>query len=440
MDRDSAKDLVEEMLDVHDREVSSTFETLCEYRKGTQPFPGHLAGVPPEVVRFVRSSRINVVGLAVEVMSQSLAVGGYRDSAGEPELEAWRVWQANRMDARHKALHRGALTYGVSYAMVLPGEPAPVISTHSPMRAIGFYGSSDEWPDAFLYRQTVGDFEHLNLVEPERIWTFTTEGGLEYIEDAPHSVGYVPVIRYRNYWDIDEEENPSEVDQLATIQDQIDLTTFDLLVAQHYQSFRQRYVIGWLGENDLERARASASRLWTFDDPDVKVGEFAQVDLSGLLNSRESSLEAMAMIGQVPPHHLLGKMINLSAEALAAAESGHRRKMEDRKDSLGESHEQTLRVCAQLAGFEPDLEAEIRWRDTEARSLAQTVDALGKIATMLGVPPEVLWERIPDVTPKDLAAWRRAAAEADSIGALASILDRQSRSNLGFGQPAEPAL
>ena len=37
-----------------------------------------------------------------------------------------------------------------------------------------------------------------------------------------------------------------------------------------------------------------------------------------------------------------------------------------------------------------------------ARSFAQTVDALGKLATMLGLPPEVLWEDIPGYTAEKI--------------------------------------
>jgi hypothetical protein len=38
----------------------------------------------------------------------------------------------------------------------------------------------------------------------------------------------------------------------------------------------------------------------------------------------------------------------------------------------------------------------------ESRSLAQAADALGKLATMLGVPVELLWEKIPGFTEQDV--------------------------------------
>jgi hypothetical protein len=53
------------------------------------------------------------------------------------------------------------------------------------------------------------------------------------------------------------------------------------------------------------------------------------------------------------------------------------------------------------------------------------VDALGKAAQMLGIPPRGLWHRIPGVTDQELASWESMAAEADALGQLASMFERQ---------------
>jgi hypothetical protein len=78
------------------------------------------------------------------------------------------------------------------------------------------------------------------------------------------------------------------------------------------------------------------------------------------------------------------------------------------------------------------MSAQVVWRDTEARSLAQTVDALGKLVQMLGVPPEVLWEKIPGVTQTDVKRWQDAAEKGDAIAQLDGMIDRQM-------SPAVPA-
>jgi hypothetical protein len=240
-------------------------------------------------------------------------------------------------------------------------------------------------------------------------------------------MGVCPVVRFRNHEDLDDDSCLlGEVEPLMPLQDQIDATTFGLMVAQHFQAFKQRYIIGWTGLDENTAAQTSASRLWSFEDTDVKVGEFGEVNLGGYLDSRTATTELLATISQTPPHHLLGKMINLSAEALAAAESGQRRKIAERETTWGESWEQALRLAASAEGTDVAEDAEVRWRDTEARSLAATVDALGKLTQMLGVPAQELWERVPGVSQQDVDRWKATAASTDAFTQLNLLLEGQT--------------
>jgi hypothetical protein len=104
--------------------------------------------------------------------------------------------------------------------------------------------------------------------------------------------------------------------------------------------------------------------------------------------------------------------VNLSAEALVAAESGQRRKIAEREITFGEAWEQALGLAAR-AEREADEGAQVRWQDTEARSFAATVDGLGKLVQMLGVPAQELWERIPGVTMADVEKWKNSPSRAD---------------------------
>jgi hypothetical protein len=137
----------------------------------------------------------------------------------------------------------------------------------------------------------------------------------------------------------------------------------------------------------------------------------------------------MAAVAQTPPHVLLGDLVNLSADALAAAEASTQRKIGEYETIFGESWEQVLRLAAAADGdtaSAQDESSEVRWRDTEARSLAQTVDALGKMVQMLGVPAEAAWERIPGVTDQDVERWKTLRTQGDVFGALLSDIQRQN--------------
>lgn len=411
-------------------------DKIHTYWRGKQALPVIPTGVPTEVKRMAEMSRINVIKLAVNIPAQALFVDGIRSAQSIENDPAWEIWQANKMDAHQTAIHRAAVAYALAYTVVLPGTPHSVIRGASPRAMTTIYGEDPEWPlyalEVFrsgkdtlyrLYDDTSVYYldEQTENPDPGHTWT------PGYIEDRVHALGVTPVVRYRNIEDLDDEAL-GEVEDLMPLQDQMDFTTFDLLVAQHFSAFRQRYVIGWTSDDENAKAKAAASRLMTFDDgpDDIKLGEFDQTDLSGYLDSRQATLEHMATIGQIAPQHLMGKLINLSAEALAAAEAGQQRKQNAVETTFGESHEQTIRLAAAAEGIKVDDDAEVRWRDTEARAFASTVDGLGKLATMLNVPVEMLWEKIPNWTQQDVENAKALAKSGDSIAQLAELLDRQA--------------
>ena len=52
------------------------------------------------------------------------------------------------------------------------------------------------------------------------------------------------------------------------------------------------------------------------------------------------------------------------------------------------------------------------------RDSAQAVDALGKMAQMLGFPPELLWAKVPGFTDQDVQEAKRRVDEGGGLDAL----------------------
>lgn len=422
-------------------------DLVRRYWKGLQRLPAVIPSTAPREVReMARIARVNVCQIVIDVLAQSTFVDNFRTNDSAEDLEVWKIWQANKLDARQTGIHRATFAYGAAYAVVTPGDPFPVIRGVSPRAMTAMYGDDLDWPEfALEYRwnrtwRLYDDTYIYMLTANNRSDAFTFEGVSE------HGAGVCPVIRYLDEDDLDMDHDVradsamaalnglaiptrGQIGPLIPVQDQIDLTTFGLLVAQWYAAFRQRYVLGWTAEDEAQKLKASASQIWTFEDgPDeIKLGEFDQTDLSGYIASREASLRHAATLTQTPVHELIGELVNLSAEALVAAEQGHERKVDERKGMLGESHEQTLRLAAKMAGGMdiPD-GAEVVWRDTSAQALSGVVDALGKLVTMLGVPPQELWEKIPGVTKQDVDRWKAEAQTGDAFAQLQSILEKHA--------------
>src|SRR5690606_22582844 len=92
---------------------------------------------------------------------------------------------------------------------------------------------------------------------------------------------------------------------------------------------------------------------------------------------------------------------------------------------FGESWEQTLMLAGKIAGFEVSPNAQVRWADTESRAFSATVDALLKLKT-LGVPLELLLEKVPNFTQQDIAKAKQLLQEGDALGSLADLLRQQA--------------
>lgn len=372
------------------------------------------SGAPVEIVKLARVARVNFLPLIVKSCVQSLFVDGYRSPNGD-DMPVWKIWQLNRMNARQIGVHTSAIKFGASYATVLPGDTSPVIRGVSPTKMTAAYAEdSEDWPELALERRRTS----WRLYDDEFVYTLSDADSSENIrlEDiAPHGSTHVPVVRFR---DNDDLEVPvlGQVEPYLILQEQINITTFGLLVAQHYGAFRQRYILGWLAENEEEKLKASASKMLTFEDgpQDIAVGEFNQTDLSGYINSREATIRHLSTVSQTPAHELLGQVVNLSAEALAVAESSRTRLNGVIRTCFGESWEQTLDTAASLAGEPTDDMSWVWWRDTEIRSLAQVADALGKMVQMLGIPEQELWELIPNVRLEQVKLWRDQVASQET--------------------------
>jgi hypothetical protein len=155
------------------------------------------------------------------------------------------------------------------------------------------------------------------------------------------------------------------------------------------------------------------SDLLVAEDPEAKFGHLPATPLDGFIRAAESDIETLAAVSQTPMYALVGKFINVSAEGLEVARASFSGKLEERQVSLGESHETTMRVSSFVMGDTEaarDRSAQVRWRPTRIRSLSQVADALAKLAKIEGMPPEMLFEKVPDWTQQDVA---RAVAFAE---------------------------
>jgi hypothetical protein len=190
-----------------------------------------------------------------------------------------------------------------------------------------------------------------------------------------------------------------------------------------------------------DQVNINARRWMWAEDEHVKFGTLDETPLDGFISAIDLAFRHIAALGQVPPHHLLGQIANLSAEALTAAETALERKVQEFKSSFGESWERVFRLAMKMLGENgaDDFNAEVIWRDMEQRSLAQAGDALGKLREQLGIPARGLWARVPGATASELRQWEQLADEEEPSTVLARTLQSATQNGTPeFREPANP--
>jgi hypothetical protein len=370
--------------------------------------------------------------LIVNAVASRLTVTGFRFGTDEDDELAWAIWQANAMDADHELVHTDALVTGSSFVLVAPDEDNPTgvsITVESPEEACVLYQPGNRRKRVAGFKRWTEDHGRTTtdvLFTPDVIATWRPNASGPAIErnGGDTLIELVPQPRTRK-------PPRSELVSAIPFQDRICTTIFNKLVAIDYGAFRQAWATGIkvarevVKTADGEAVRVQrpfdigANRLLTNENPDGRFGSFPESSLSGYLASIEQDVEHVAAITQTPPTYLLGRMVNLSAEAITAAEAGLVSKVKRRALHLGEGHEEVMRTALGLVGSPAatNLGAECVWADFETRSIAQLTDSLVKMRS-LGVPLEALWE-LYGATREQVDRWHELneAAPAEPEGA-----------------------
>lgn len=431
---------------------------IDDYVQGEHDDPYMPANCDEEYRLLAERSISNWMRLLLNTPAQAMYVDSVRRSdrqlaIGEV-LPEWRHWQRSGLDARQLAVHKGALKFGHSFTLTEKTVKGVKTKGLSAMRSAALFEdpANDSTPYVAL---TVTAWARDNKPGQARMFDDTYEYAVTFgaLGDADsvrvlsrrrHGASENPVTRFAAEVDL-EGRTTGVVEPMIALQNRLNQTVFDLLVLQTYQSHQVRTVTGMAppvkrdsetGEVELDASgnpiplpiNHNARRFLFAEDPDVKFGSLEATSLDGLIASIDMSVRHLAALSQTPPHHLLGEIANLSAEALEAAETALLRKVQEFRNSFGESWERVFRLAAELEGDAPsevdDYSVEVLWRDMEMKSLAQSADGLGKLSQQLGIPPRGLWNRVPGVTQTEVNEWERIAEEDDSERQLAQSIRR----------------
>ncbi|NJP27096.1 phage portal protein [Microbispora sp. SCL1-1] len=436
--------------------------------------------------------------VVVDSVAERLTVRGIRLSTGTDAIadaESRRVWQENELDADSGLAFVDTLTAGRTHVLVwgnLDDEDTPEVTFEAPCETIvGYEPGSRRRRRAALKRWRDDDNEYATLYLPDEVWKFVkpafrvpvvngrTESGLAVagtvsmagegwkLREVPgepnpmrNPMGVVPMVELPNRSRL-AKDPVSEIRNVIPLQDAVNLLWSHLLTASDFAAFPQRVILGTdvpkkpivdavgevVGYEPVDLAKYAVDRVVWLEDPNAKIGEWSAADLANYTNVIEVAVGHIAAQTRTPQHYLIGKMANMSADALKAAETGLVSRVRERQVYLGEAIREMWRLVALAQNDEARAKAiktgTVLWADPESRSDAELVDSLVKLKG-IGVPDEALWERYgADVD--EIERWSRMRDQAASrilAGDLAALVgpkpDPEAEDGQGQGDGQNP--
>jgi hypothetical protein len=194
--------------------------------------------------------------------------------------------------------------------------------------------------------------------------------------------GVVPVFHFANNADVGC-LGQSELVQAIPIQDGLNKSVLDMLVAMEFSAFRQRWIAGIETETDKDTGKVKApfvsgiDRLWLAPDPDTRFGDFNEANLEQFIKVKDSFRIDMASVTGTPLHYFLQESGGFaSGEALKKNETRFVAKVRDRQTAFGQVWADLMAFALQLAGHGCGIELITNWEDPASFSEKEMLENL----------------------------------------------------------------
>lgn len=394
-------------------------------------------------------SRTPWLSLVVTNVAQAMYVDNIVGEAGDAK-DLWKLWLDNNMASLQVANHRAMVSYGQSFGVATPaifnGAPSSKLRCLSPRRmAVDWEDDATDVYPVYALEAVSADptVKRWRLYDSQYVYTIAATRTEPYqVVRTPeeHRTGVTPVVRFTNMLDLDG-NILGEVTPFIPTAARINKTSYDRLLAQHFTSWKVRTIAGIdlpeetedpdADKDAMERQKMKLAQedILISEDPDTSFGTLDGTSLDTFVAAWRSDIEALAAVSQTPAHALTGQLVNLNAEALAAARAPLTQKVWERQVNAGSTYSRLLRLAAaqaDMGDIAVDPLLRVTWQDMEIRSMSQAVDALGKAASMLKIPARGLWDRIPGVERSDVQEWERLAESDADADPLNRVLRNQN--------------
>jgi hypothetical protein len=184
--------------------------------------------------------------------------------------------------------------------------------------------------------------------------------------------GIVPVFHFANNSDL-AAAGRSELEDAIPIQDGLNKSVLDMLVAMEFSSYRQRWAAGIEIEYDkdgnaIAPFKAGIDHVWIAANPSARFGDFGTAELEQFLKVKDSFRVDIASVTGTPLHYLLPYANEFpSGEALRKAETRFVAKVRSRQLSYGRVWADAMSLALKIVGYD-ETRFKTTWDDPAAMS------------------------------------------------------------------------
>jgi hypothetical protein len=358
----------------------------------------------------LKSMRDNLCPIVVDSTSDRMEIINFAGDDKDKIVAdaAWKLWQRARMELISNNVHSEALKAGCAYLIVWPDEFGEAKFYLQDSRYCTVVEDTDSKKPKYAAKVWKGDDGklYLNMYYPDRTEKYSTankyESGTSDLKETifkpldgeyatvENPYGRIPVFQF--------ETNPV-LSNAIPIQDALNKTVCDKLVAMEFAAFKQRYATGIevpedevTGEKKLP-FKAGADRMWFTESKDAKFGEFQSADLEQFLKVADSYRLEMARVSGTPLHFFsINTSDAISGEALKTLESRFTKRVRRNCLNFGPVWSEVIRFAFLIEGSAYAGTLTAQWQSPEQRSEKEFLETLGLKRDTLDVPVDTLRE------------------------------------------------
>jgi hypothetical protein len=381
-------------------------KTLIDYYDGIHTLAYATEKFENAFGKTIQSMRDNLCATVVDAGVDRMEIIGFSgdDEAKKTADAAWQLWQNSQMELTSINTHTEALKSGVAFVIVWPDVKTGKAKfwLQNSLNCAVIKDAENDEPQFAAKLWTLADGKlRLNLFYADRVDMFVTQKKPDVgdLKEAAF-VDFETPTQLNPYGSIPMFEFCVEpiLANALPLQDALNKTLCDKLVAMEFAAFPQRWATGLEVPTDPVTGsktppfKAGIDRVWNSRDKDSKFGDFATANLEQFLKVADGYRIEIARVSGTPLHYFAIQSNAMSGEALKTLESRFTKRINRNNLAFGPVWSSAMRLALQIESKQVPDNLTTQWQSPEQRSEKEFLETLGLKRDILDIPVDTLRE------------------------------------------------